>query len=170
VPEELNATVAPGSAVIYGFAGDAIDAVACNYEYMQWWVSDVGLNMAFVIPATPPHSPTFDELMIDAYAGCTPERQFARSPKPTERRSAKYESIDKALRGIAESQPKTQKEVFQALQSRMKKIPSADPFTSARGWLAGFQKDPASARAWLSKRWRVLALPPLPRGPKRPKQ
>ena len=47
----------------------------------------------------------------------------------------------------------------------------AEPFETARGWMAGFRRDEAAARAWLSKRWRVtLDLPPLPRGPKNPKK
>src|ERR1035438_9700454 len=36
--------------------------------------------------------------------------------------------------------------------------PNAEPFRSARGWSAGFRKDPARAHAWLSKRWNILNL------------
>jgi len=170
VPEELNRPVHPGGQVIFGFTGDEIDAVARDYEYMQWWVSPKGLNMAIVIPSSPPHVPTFDELMLDAYGACPPEGQFARTRMSIERRSAKYAFIDNALEAIAESRPITQEEVFQALQSRTKTIPWAEPFISAGGWLPGFQKDPASARSWLSKRWKALELPRFPRGPKRPKK
>ena len=125
--------------------------------------------MAIVIPATPPHVPTFDEMMRYALADFPPERQFAASRK-TLRSSTQYAAIDNVLIAIAESRPQTQEEVFQMLQSRKEKIPRAEPFMSARGWLAGFQKDSASARSWLSKRWRLLDLPPFPRGPKRPRK
>ena len=90
--------------------------------------------------------------------------------RPT-RRNKKYETIDRLLRHTAESRPKSHQEVFEQLESRHIEgrrvpIPPAEPFASARGWIAGFQKDPAGARAWLSKRWKALGLPPFPRGPK----
>lgn len=86
------------------------------------------------------------------------------------RRNQKYRLIDGALQGIAESRPRTQEEVFQALEGRHVVIPPAEPFMAGRGWIAGFRRDPAAARAWLSKRWAELSLSPLPRGPKNPKK
>ena len=86
------------------------------------------------------------------------------------RRNQKYKLIDEALRKIAESLPRTQEEVFQSLEGRHVVIPPAEPFMTARGWTTGFRRDAAAARAWLSKRWAELNLPPLPRGPKNPKK
>jgi hypothetical protein len=86
------------------------------------------------------------------------------------RRSQKYKAIDVALQEAAESRPKTQEEIFRLLEARQVVIPAAEPFASARGWVEGFHRDPAAARAWLSKRWAALDLPPLPRGPKSAKK
>jgi hypothetical protein len=77
-----------------------------------------------------------------------------------------YEQIDRAIRKIADSRPQTQEEVFQSLDDRDVPIPLAKPFLSAHGWIAGFRKNPADARSWLSKRWKKLGLPRFPRGPK----
>jgi hypothetical protein len=85
--------------------------------------------------------------------------------KPT-RRNPSYKQIDAALRGVSESRPRTQEEVFQSLDGRHVPLPPAEPFHSARGWMAGFRRDRSVARAWLSKRWSELNLSPLPRGPK----
>jgi hypothetical protein len=163
LPDELNQPIDPGSGVIFSNAGDAFDLIAGNYANLEWWVSDDGLKMAFVTPTSPPHIPTFDEKMLDMYGAPS-------SVPRIKRRNKKYESIDEALRAIAESRPRTQKEVFQALKSRDVTIPMAKPFESAGGWIKGFQQDPARARAWLSKRWKELNRPPLPRGPKNEKK
>jgi hypothetical protein len=94
----------------------------------------------------------------------------SRKTKSPVRRNQKYKVIDVALREIAESRPSRQEEVFQALDGRHVVIPPAEPFVTARGWIAGFRRDAAAARAWLSKRWAELNLAPLPRGPKNPKK
>jgi hypothetical protein len=86
------------------------------------------------------------------------------------RRSLRYRVIDEVLQKIAESRPRTQEEVFQSLDGRKVVIPPAEPFETARGWIAGFRRDPAAARAWLSKRWTGLNLSRLPRGPKNSKK
>ena len=96
-----------------------------------------------------------------------PEPRGARKAKKPVRRSQKYRVIDKALQEIAESRPRTQEEVFQALEGRSVGFPPAQPFMAARGWMAGFRQHPTAARAWLSKRWAELNLEPLPRGPKK---
>jgi hypothetical protein len=41
------------SKTIYGLVADEIDEIAANYEDMHWWVSEDGLNMAIMSPATP---------------------------------------------------------------------------------------------------------------------
>jgi hypothetical protein len=87
--------------------------------------------------------------------------QVSRSGK----RNSKYEAIDDVLRKVEAAKPKSHWEVFKQLEGRISP-PYAEPFASARGWIAGFQKDPARARAWLSKRWSALKLPTFPRGPK----
>jgi hypothetical protein len=46
--EELNHPVFLRGQAIHGFAGDEFDQIADNYENMQWWLSDTGLNMAIV--------------------------------------------------------------------------------------------------------------------------
>lgn len=73
--------------------------------------------------------------------------------------------IDKELRRAAEMHPSNHEQVFHALEGRAP-IPPAKPFNLARGWLAGFHRDPPAARAWLSKAWSHLGLPPFPHGPK----
>jgi hypothetical protein len=67
------------------------------------------------------------------------------------RRHPRYTKIDEALQEIAESHPRTQEEVFRALEGRAG-FPPAEPFETARGWIAGFRRDKPAARAWLSKR------------------
>jgi hypothetical protein len=91
----------------------------------------------------------------------------AQAKKPG-RRNQKYKAIDRALQEIAESRPRTQADVFKALEGRVG-YPPAEPFESARGWMAGFGRDPRAARAWLSKRWAELDLPAFARGPKKRK-
>jgi hypothetical protein len=95
-------------------------------------------------------------------------RQGRNGNKPV-RRNQKYKTIDQALQKIAESRPRTQEEVFKALEGRVT-FPPAEPFETARGWMLGFRRDKATARAWLSKRWGELGLAPLPRGPKNQKK
>jgi hypothetical protein len=96
-----------------------------------------------------------------------PSREGARMPA---RQNQKYKTIDVALQEVAKSRPSTQEEVFRSLDGRRVVIPQAEPFTAADGWIAGFRRDPAAARAWLSKRWAQLNLPRLPRGPKTSKK
>jgi hypothetical protein len=93
----------------------------------------------------------------------------SRMGKKPVRPNKHYRAIDRALREIAESRPETQEEIFQALEGRVP-IPRTEPFVTARGWITGFHRDEATARSWLSKRWRGLDLPPLPRGPKNSKE
>ncbi len=100
----------------------------------------------------------------------THKSKESRKTKKPVRRNQKYKVIDEALQEIAESRPSTQEEVFQSLDGRHVVIPPAEPFMAARGWIAGFRRDVAAARAWLSKRWAELNLPPLPRGPKNPRK
>ncbi len=193
VPEDLTKPVHPGSRVVFEFAGGAIDAIARNYKNMRWWVSDVGLKMAIVIPPSPPHIPTLDELMLDIYGGqwsaALPSDKLkanrveqhsedvqislhgqvnmrpVNAERPPGRRHPKYEGIDEHLRSVAEAYPRSHQEVFRMLEGRVG-FPNAEPFRSARSWYAGFQADPVAARAWLAKRWSHLKLPPFPRGPK----
>jgi hypothetical protein len=98
-------------------------------------------------------------------------RGFGPDPDARKRKPAKqnqgYTKIDGALKGIAEARPATQDEVFQVLDERRVVTPPAEPFRTARGWMAGFQRNEAAARAWLSKRWSLLNLPAFPRGPKK---
>jgi len=166
--DDLNRPVYLGWQVIFGFAGDELDKIADNYDNMQGWVSDAGLNMAIVSPANPnPHIPTLDELLGGQLAESEEGHRNGRKPA---RRNPKYKMIDATLKEIAESRPSTQEEVFQSLDGRHVVIPPAEPFKAAHGWIAGFHGDAAAARAWLSKRWAELNLPPLPRGPKNPKK
>jgi hypothetical protein len=87
------------------------------------------------------------------------------SRKPV-RRNTVHEKIDQVLCEIAEMRPQSHEEVFRALDKRAP-LPKAQPFASARGWLAGFNSDEHSARVWLSKAWTRLHLPPFARGPKK---
>lgn len=89
-----------------------------------------------------------------------------RKPKHSGKRSVRYETIDTALKQIADSRPRTQEEIFEQLQTRQVRHPPVEPFLAAGGWMAGFKGNEIAARSWLSKRWSNLSLPPLPRGPK----
>jgi hypothetical protein len=111
------------------------------------------------------------ELPAPAKAGTsareTPEPAGTRKAKKPVRRNNKYRVIDKALEEFAASRPRTQEEVFEWLEGRHVVLPPAEPFMDGRGWMAGFRQHPEAARAWLSKRWAELDLPPFPRGPKK---
>jgi len=97
-----------------------------------------------------------------------PKLQSRTNENPSvKRRHQRYILIDRALREIGESRPRTQEEVFQSLDRRSVPIPMAEPFMAAHGWNSGYRLCPAAARAWLSKRWAELKLPLLPRGPKK---
>jgi hypothetical protein len=62
--DDLNQPVFSRGQAIFGFAGDQFDQIADDYDNMQWWISDGGLNMAIVSPAHPgPSIPTLDELL-----------------------------------------------------------------------------------------------------------
>jgi hypothetical protein len=97
-----------------------------------------------------------------------PQEAHKAKKKPV-RRHARYTKIDEALQEIADSRPRSQQEVFRALEGRVA-FPPAGPFEAARGWIPGFRLDQSAARSWLSKRWAELDLPPLPRGPKNPQE
>jgi len=154
---DLNEPVFTRGQTIFAFTGEAFDEIADNYDNMQWWISDIGLNMAIVVPTKKASIPTLDDF-------------FGRSKaKKPGKRNRRYRAIDEALKKIAETQPSSQEDVFELLDGRAK-VPPAEPFTAAGGWTAGFRQDPAAARAWLSKRWHQLGLDPLVRGPKKPKK
>lgn len=63
--DDLHWPVFSRGQAIFGFAGDEFDKIAENYEGMEWWVSDAGLNMAIVTAPNGLHLrlPTFDELL-----------------------------------------------------------------------------------------------------------
>ena len=93
-------------------------------------------------------------------------RSIGASRPKSLRGSSQSEAIDVELRRIADALPKSHAEVFLALEGRVK-VPGAEPFASAGGWMSGFRRDKAAARAWLSRVWHRLNLPPFPRGPKK---
>jgi hypothetical protein len=131
-------------------------------ERINWkdlFHSEIGECLADLLASDPLTSPAPGERRV---AGGSSDK-ISRRPV---RRNPKYESIDSALREIAAIRPKDQKEVFQNLDGRAK-VPNAEPFNSAKGWLAGFKRDEDTARAWLSKAWSRLSLPPFVRGPKK---
>ena len=84
--------------------------------------------------------------------------------RPSIKATSRYAAIDAKLKDISESKPRSHQDVFRRLDGE--RVANAEPFRSARGWFAGFKKDPEAARAWLSKRWSLLGLPSFPRGPK----
>lgn len=161
LPDALQSSVFMRGQVVFGFAGDEFDNIAGNYDNMQWWVSDKGLNMAFFTPSSPDRPPTFDELMREFEVPSTKFRS-TRSPK----QNPKNKAIDDGIRQIADILPTTQEEIFKALDQRRVPLPLAEPFSTAKGWTAGMRRNEKTARAWLSKRWKRLRLAPLPRGPK----
>ena len=100
--DELNQPVHPGSQAIFGFAGDEFDRIADNYDNMQWWLSDAGLNMAIASPAnTGPSIPTLDELLggLTATERGDDERRTedsrAMSRKTPSRRLTEYKVLKK---------------------------------------------------------------------------
>lgn len=143
----------------------------------DWLERYVGSNTELAIDMTPPG--------VSESAGSADGNQTSRASRmqdgprttrpsigPSRRRprNDRYAEIDKTLVAISESKPESQEAVFKALDSRKIKVPSAEPFETAGGWVAGFKRDPKLARTWLSKRWALLGLPAMPRGPKSAKQ
>ena len=108
-------------------------------------------------------------LMSTALAHRGIDKKSKRKGKPM-KQNQRYAAIDQALQKIAASRPRTQEEVFQALEGRRVAVPLAEPFKTDCGWMAGFSRGEATAWAWLSKRWGELDLDSLPRGPKNPKK
>jgi hypothetical protein len=93
-----------------------------------------------------------------------PRKTRGPADKPV-KRSARYPEIVRTLQEIALSNPKDHREVFRALDGRVS-VPDAQPFLSAKGWVAGFKANPKTARAWLSRAWSRQHLPAFRRGPK----
>jgi hypothetical protein len=89
-----------------------------------------------------------------------------KAPRSSTKKSGPYAEIDAALRQIAEARPSNQQEVFKQLDWRNVRIPPAEPFRTAKSWIAGFKKNESDARSWLSKRWANLELSAFPKGPK----
>jgi hypothetical protein len=104
--DDLNQPVFTRGRPIFGYAGDEFDQIADNYDNMQWWLSDAGLNMAIVSPAGPgPSIPTLDELfggrMLDTSGvpgSVRPESDSARVPLPVLLREAEIRTEDPKLR------------------------------------------------------------------------
>jgi hypothetical protein len=66
LPEDLNQPIFSRAQSFFGFAGDAFDQVAIDYDNMEWWVSDNGLNMGIVIPElSSTRIKSLDELMLN---------------------------------------------------------------------------------------------------------
>jgi hypothetical protein len=99
-------------------------------------------------------------------AGSHPSRDQQSRRESNSRRNSRYLIIDEALREIALAQPNSHEEVFRILENRRIAFPKPGLFQKAGGWRKGFERDGMGARAWLSKRWGILKLPPFPRGPK----
>lgn len=138
LPNELSQPVFSRGQAIFGFVGDEIDKIANNYDHMEWWLSEVGLNMVVVSPADK-NSPilSFDDLM----GGHPADRKEAdRNGRKSASRNPRYKKIDLALKDIAQSRPATQREIFESLDARRVEFPPAEPFASARGWIAGFER------------------------------
>jgi hypothetical protein len=127
------------------------------------------LKSASANESAPQSAPGVSEPPAPAEKNEVQETRERHKVKKPVRRNQKYKTIDEALQRIADSRPRTQEEVFKALEGRVV-FPPAEPFETGRGWIAGFRRDKAAARSWLSKRWAELSLSPLPRGPKNPKK
>jgi hypothetical protein len=159
--------------------GSILPEVERAFKKSPLWqeYEDILLELA-VAPAAPPAMRAVEALGVEdplapakknagTAAHEAPESRGNRKSKKPVRRNQKYRVIDEALQELAESRPCTQEEVFQSLEGRHVVLPPAEPFIAARGWMAGFRQHPGAARAWLSKRWAVLNLDRLPRGPKK---
>ena len=108
---------------------------------------------------------TVDRLFEASAVVCELLESMAKLRVPKATGSPRYQRIDDALRDIAQMTPRSHDDVFQNLDGRVK-IPNAQPFQAAGGWVKGFYADPRAARSWLSKAWSRLKLPAFPRGPK----
>ncbi len=167
-------------------ATEAGAALADNRKPPKWplcwiWLNEVKKNphesefvsarpLSYCIPRIARESAILCRLLQVRARENDAESQGMSSVKEPGRRHQKYKVIDAALQKVAESRPDTQEEVFKSLDARNVAIPLLEPFMAARGWIAGFRRDPPAARAWLSKRWTGLKLPRLPRGPKNRKK
>jgi hypothetical protein len=69
--EELSRAVYPRGQVIFDYAGDALDKIANNYDNMEWWVSDAGLNMAVSPALSGRRMRTLEELVLAAFPSPT---------------------------------------------------------------------------------------------------
>src|SRR6201999_2457922 len=71
LPAELEAGGAPRGDTYFGQAAALIDQIASQHENLRWWITDAGLNMAFVQPAS--YLSAFDEcagkLMAELWQG-----------------------------------------------------------------------------------------------------
>lgn len=56
----------------FSFAGDIFDEIASDYNHMDWWISDVGLNMEVIVPSTPERPLTLDEHMARRFLAPSP--------------------------------------------------------------------------------------------------
>ena len=50
--DDLNQPVFSRGQSFFGFAGDEFDKIADNYDSLQWWLSDIGLNIATIVRPT----------------------------------------------------------------------------------------------------------------------
>jgi hypothetical protein len=112
-------------------------------------------------------SQTLDIKQFAIFHNRPPAQESAHPPRRRKRaQNPTYGEIDKCLKEIAKSQPRSHEEVFKALDGRVP-VPDCKPFRSAKGWWAGYDKRTDRARAWLSMRWGRLHLPPFRPGPKK---
>jgi hypothetical protein len=99
------------------------------------------------------------------YSWCSAE-ESTDPPRPKRAKNSTYSKIDECLKEIEKSKPRSHAEVFAALDGRVP-VPDCEPFRSAKGWRHGYRAQPDRARAWLSRRWARLNLPPFRPGPKK---
>jgi hypothetical protein len=152
----------------HGAAEDATQALtlAVQQPPEQFTFEEATLRLAALRYVTGRRGPAMlRSLRFVGRKQARPARQRAGTSRV--RRNPRYTAIDAALREIADSRPSTHEEVFEFLDVRRVPIPSAQPFLTSRGWVAGFRAKPAAAHSWISKRWKELSLPAMPRGPKK---
>ena len=80
--DALDTPIFSRGRVVFGYAGDEFDAVAADYNQMEWWVSDNGLNMAVCPVLTRIRPPSFDEIVSNALPEPFPQHDITSAEAP----------------------------------------------------------------------------------------
>jgi hypothetical protein len=143
--DSLNRQIYPRGQAIFGFVGDEFDQVAHNYDNMQWWLSDAGLNMAIVSPVNRgAHIPNFDQLVSGQILAERAETQRPLQPR----------KINPTVQKIKRQVRQLRKEGLD-YKRICDKLASTDrpPRATWRDdpWPLAYKKHPSAVTKWLSE-------------------